>query len=148
MAQETDGLDLIVYAAGDVAFEKIGDMSPEGWLATIDANLTGAFYTAHEGLDLLSKGGSMVFIGAYADHLRIPRMGAYAAAKAALQEFVTVLAKENRHHRFVVVRPGAVDTAFWGKVTLKKPADIKAPAVVARAIVEHHEQQTDGDLNL
>ena len=148
VAQETDGVDLVVYAAGGLTYDKLDAMSYEDWQSTMNSNVNGAFWAAQHSLNLLVQGGHMVFIGAYVDHLRLPKMGAYAAAKAALAELVSVLAKENRRQRFTVVRPGAVDTAFWEQVGFKKPADAKSPDQVAQAILAHYEAGESGDLNL
>lgn len=148
IAQQTESLDLTIYATGDIAYDKLADMDAEAWRATIESNLTGAFVTAQQSLPLLRQGGTMVFIGAYVDHLRLPKMGAYAAAKAALAEMVSILAKENRRHNFVIVRPGAVDTSFWDKISLKLPADAKSPDEIAERIVAHVSQEAKGDLNL
>jgi NAD(P)-dependent dehydrogenase (short-subunit alcohol dehydrogenase family) len=60
-------------------------------------------------------------------------MGAYAAAKAGLETMVSVLRKENRKHKFNVVRLGAVDTLFWDKAPFKKPNDAKSPQAIAQS---------------
>jgi 3-oxoacyl-[acyl-carrier protein] reductase len=148
VAQESDGLDLVVYAVGGIAYEKLDAMSQEGWNTTIRSNLTGAFLCVSHCLPLLKEGGHMVFIGAYLDHIRLLKFGAYVAAKAGLQELVTVLQKENRKHKFTLVRPGATDTAFWKNVAIKLPADAKQPTRVASAIIEHVIAGKSGDLDL
>lgn len=148
VGQETESLDLIAYLAGSLDYEKLDRMTADGWHATLNSNLTGAYLAAHHGLPLLRKGGHMVFIGAYIDHIRLPKMGAYAVAKAGLEELVTLLAKENRRQKFTLVRPGAVDTNFWDQVSFNKPEDAKSPSVVAQAILERYEQDVDGLLDL
>ncbi len=90
----------------------------------------------------------MMFMGAYVDHVVLPKMAAYAVAKAGLETMVAVLRKENRKHKFTVVRPGAVDTPFWEKAPFKKPADAKSPEAVAQAIVAHYRTGENTDLNL
>jgi NAD(P)-dependent dehydrogenase (short-subunit alcohol dehydrogenase family) len=148
VAQESEGLRLMVYAVGDIAYDKLESIGLDGWNKTIRSNLTGAFVASQQCLPLMQEGGHMVFIGAYLDHLRILKMGAYVSAKAGLQELVTVLQKEQRKHKFTLVRPGATKTAFWDKVTLKLPPDAKEPQVVARAIIEHVNADKSGDLDL
>lgn len=148
VAQHSDQLKLVVYMAGDLAYDKLDAMGLEGWTRTFNSNVTGAFLSATHSLSLLEEGGHMVFIGAYLEHLRLPKMGAYVAAKAALQELVTVLQKENRRHKFTLVRPGATNTAFWHNVTLKMPSDAKAPRQVAEAILAQVEADQAGELNL
>lgn len=147
-AQEVSEFDLVVYAVGDLTYEKLDRMAYEGWQDTINSNLNGAFLAAHHSLPLLKKGGHMFFIGAYIDHVRLPKMGAYAVAKAGLEELVNLLAKENRRKNFTLVRPGAVDTNFWEQVSFSKPDDAKAPTVVAQAIIDHYQSEADGALDL
>jgi 3-oxoacyl-[acyl-carrier protein] reductase len=147
-AQEVSEFDLVAYAVGDLTYEKLDRMAYDGWQATINSNLNGAFLAAHHSLPLLKKGGHMFFIGAYIDHVRLPKMGAYAVAKAGLEELVNLLAKENRRKNFTLVRPGAVDTNFWEQVSFSKPDDAKAPTVVAQAIIDHYQSEADGALDL
>lgn len=148
VGQHTEQLDLVAYVAGGLAYEKLDRMDYESWRSTLDSNLNGAFLAAHHSLPLLRKGGHMVFIGAYIDHIRLPKMGAYAVAKAGLEELVNLLAKENRRKNFTLVRPGAVDTAFWEQVSFSKPDDAKAPQVVAQAILSRYEAEESGMLDL
>jgi NAD(P)-dependent dehydrogenase (short-subunit alcohol dehydrogenase family) len=148
VAQETEGLDLVVYAAGGLEADRLKNMSDEAWSQVLTSNLTGAFKTARPSLSLLNEGGHMMFIGAYIDHLILPKMGAYAAAKAALEAFVKVLAKENRRHKFTLVRPGAVDTAFWESAPFKLPSNAKSPTEVANAMLARFHEDKSGDLNL
>jgi short-subunit dehydrogenase len=90
----------------------------------------------------------MLFMGAYVDHVTLPKMAAYAVAKAGLETMVTVLRKENRKHKFSVIRPGAVDTPFWENAPFKKPVDAKSPETVARAILAHYQAGQNSDLDL
>lgn len=148
LAYETAGLDLVVYAAGSLQADNISKMNAQGWGQVLDSNLNGAFLAATHSIPLLREGGHMMFLGAYVDHLLLPKMGAYAAAKAGLEPLVQVLRKEQRKMRFSIVRPGAVDTSFWDNAPFKKPASIKSPQQVAEAIVTHYEAGYGDDLNL
>ncbi|MGQ9850581.1 MAG: SDR family NAD(P)-dependent oxidoreductase [Aggregatilineaceae bacterium] len=148
VAQDSAGLDLVVYAVGDLRPDLLKSTSFDDWMAVMHANLSGAFLVASRSLYLLKDAGHMMFMGAYVDHVVLPKMGAYAVAKAGLETMVAVLRKENRKHKFTVVRPGAVDTPFWEKAPFKKPADTKSPEVVARAILAHYLAGENSDLNL
>ena len=88
-----------------------------------------------------------VFIGAYIDHLILPKMGAYAVAKAAIEPLVAVLRKENPKLRFTIVRPGAVDTDLWNNAPFKKPASAKTPICCIRDSGSSSVWRS-GDLNL
>lgn len=145
---ESDGLELIVYAVGELTFEKLDIMRPEDWQKTLDSNLNGAYLTTIASLPLLKPAAHFVYIGAYLDHILFPKMGAYAVAKAGLESLVAILQKENRQHRFTIVHPGAVNTAFWQQITIRMPKDAKSPDDVARAIFDHHSQGASGTLNL
>lgn len=148
VAQDSAGLDLVVYAVGDLRPDLLKSTSLDDWMAVMHANLSGAFLVASRSLYLLNDAGHMMFMGAYVDHVVLPKMGAYAVAKAGLETMVAVLRKENRKHKFTVVRPGAVDTPFWEKAPFKKPADAKSPEAVAQAIVAHYHTGENTDLNL
>lgn len=148
VAQETTELDVMVYAVGDIAYDRLDSMGLHGWDRTMRSNVTGAFLAATHTMTIMKEGGHFVFVGAYLEHLRIPRMGAYVAAKAALAELVIVLQKENRKYKYTLVRPGATVTGFWDKVSLKLPADAKTAEQVAHAIAERVESGESGDLDL
>jgi NAD(P)-dependent dehydrogenase (short-subunit alcohol dehydrogenase family) len=148
VAQETTELDVMVYAVGELAYDKLEGIGLDGWNRTLRSNLTGAYLATVHGMSLMKEGAHHVYIGAYIDHLRLPKMGAYVAAKAGLQELVTVLQKEHRKHKFTLVRPGAVDTPFWEQVSLKLPANAKQAEDVARAILARVASGEAGDLDL
>lgn len=148
IAGESAGLDFVLYAVGSLCPEGIAKMSAPCWEVAIRTNLTGAFLAASYSLNLLKPEGEMAFMGAYIDHLILPKMSAYTAAKAGLEAFVGVLRKENRAARFSIVRPGPVDTDFWQNVPFRKPPNAKPPQAVAEAILAHHESGEKGDVNL
>jgi NAD(P)-dependent dehydrogenase (short-subunit alcohol dehydrogenase family) len=148
LAHQTNGLDLWVYAAGELQADLLGKMSPQTWSAVLDSNLTGAFLTISHTVHLLNEGAQAAFIGAYIDHLILPKMGAYAVAKAGLEPLVSVLQKENRKINFTLVKPGAVATDFWQDAPFKMPADAKSPDIVAQAIFDQYEQGARGVLAL
>lgn len=148
IAPESDGLDLMVYAAGALRNGLLDRLTPDDWAAVMNSNVTGAWLAAQASLPLMKEGGYVMFIGAYIDHLVLPKMGAYAAAKAALDPLVKILAKENRKLKFSILRPGPVATAFWENAPFRQPQDAKAPAVIAQAILDHVTSASSGDLNL
>ncbi len=143
-SQETDAVDLFVYAVGDIASEKVNASSAETWARIVNANLNGAFLTTHSSLPLLSNNAHLIFIGAVSEKMRLPGLGAYAAAKAGLEAFVDALRKEERNKKITLVRPGAVATAFWDKVPFKLPPNALPPDALARKILELHQTGTSG----
>ena len=148
LAHQTSGLDLWVYAAGEIRADLLNKMCPDTWSAVLDSNLNGAFLTISQTVHLIEEGGQATFIGAYVDHLILPKMGAYAVAKAGLEPMVSILQKENRKVNFTLVKPGAVATDFWNNVPFRMPVDAKSPDVVAQAIVTQYENGQRGVLAL
>lgn len=145
---ETEQVDLWIYAAGDITSEKIEAMAPETWQRVLDANLTGAFLTAHYSLPLLAQDAHLFFLGAVSERMQMPGLSAYAAAKAGLESFAEAFRKEARKRRVTVVRPAAVDTPLWQKVPFKMPANAAAPETVADRILEAYAQGHKGQLDL
>ncbi len=147
-SQEVDQIDLWVYAAGDIASVKVEEMAPVDWQRILDANLTGAFTTAHYSLPLLAPDAHLFFLGAVSERMQMPGLSAYAAAKAGLEAFAESLRKEARKRRVTVVRPGAVATPFWENVPFRMPANAMTPEAVAAAILSAYEAQHSGKLDL
>jgi NAD(P)-dependent dehydrogenase (short-subunit alcohol dehydrogenase family) len=139
-SQETDQVDFWIYAVGDIAASKVADASPQDWQRIMDANLIGAYLATHYSLPLLARDSHLVFLGAVSERLRLPRLSAYAAAKAGLEAFVQVLGKEERKRRVTLVRPAAVDTPLWDKVPFKLPPGAMSPdEVAARILAAYHD---------
>lgn len=148
VAQQTSEIGLWLYAAGDIASAPVAEAGPALVHRLITANLTGAMLAAHYSLPLLRPDAHLVLVGAAHERLRLPGLSAYAAAKAGLEAFADVLRKEARGRRVTVVRPGAVDTAFWDKVPFKKPAAALAPAALAARVMEAVAAGHSGTLEL
>ena len=89
----------------------------------------------------------MVFLGAVHERLRLPGLSAYAAAKAGLEAYVEALRKETRR-KTLVVRPGAVDTAFWSKVPFSMPKNALQPEALAERIYAAILEGKEGLLDL
>lgn len=143
-----DEINLFVYAAGDITSAKLADMAHDDWQRIINANLTGAYLTTHHSMPLLASDAHLFFLGAISERLKLPGLAAYAAAKAALEVFGEVLAKEQRKRRVTVVRPGAVDTPLWDKMPLKLPPKAFSPDDIAQKILTAFEQNHKGPLDL
>lgn len=148
VAQTVESVDLVVYAAGGIRANTLEKLDLEDWNAVISANLTGAFLAATKSLQLLDKNGHLMLISAHVENIIFPRMGAYAAAKAGLETMFTILQKENRKRKLSIVRPPAVDTAFWENAPVKLPDSAIQSDVVAQAILTHYETGDAGELTL
>lgn len=148
LAHELEAVDLWVYAVGDIAFTKVADLDETGWRRVMDANLTGAYLTFHASQPLLADDAHLVFIGALTEQITLPRLAAYAAAKAGLEAFAVALAKEQRKLRVTVVRPGAVDTPLWNKMPARLPKNAMTPDALAEHIVAAYHAGTEGALDV
>jgi 3-oxoacyl-[acyl-carrier protein] reductase len=148
LADDAVSLDLVVYAAGGIISDKMEDYGAETWQMVIDANLNGAYLGLQSVLHLVPKGGHLMVIGAYVDKIMLPKFGAYTVAKAGLEPMMTIFKKENRRKYFTLVRPPAVDSAFWDNVPFNVPDGALAPQQVASAIISQYTNEQDGLLDL
>jgi NAD(P)-dependent dehydrogenase (short-subunit alcohol dehydrogenase family) len=146
--QEADQIDLWIYAAGDITASKVTDGAPDTWQRILDANLVGAYLAAHYSLPLLAQDAHLMVLGAISERLRLPRLSAYAAAKAGLEAFAEVLGKEERKRRVTLVRPAAVDTPLWDKVPFKLPPGAISPDEAADSIMTAYHEGQRGVLDL
>jgi NAD(P)-dependent dehydrogenase (short-subunit alcohol dehydrogenase family) len=148
ISQEVTEVQLSIYAAGDITSARTKELSAQNWNRILDANLTGVYLTTHYSLPLLAADGHLVFLGAISERLRLPGLGAYAAAKAGLEAFAEALGKEERKRRVTVVRPAAVETPLWDKVPMRLPAHALSPQTVAERILEAYREGHKGSLDL
>ncbi len=147
-ARELSGpFDVLIYAVGDILSAKVAEMSPDDWRRILDANLTGVYLTVRAALPHLAPKAHLFLLGAQHERLRLPGLGAYAAAKAGLEALAEVIRKETRR-KVTVVRPAAVDTPLWGKVPFRMPAHALSPRQVAEAILQAWAEGREGILDL
>jgi NADP-dependent 3-hydroxy acid dehydrogenase YdfG len=147
ISQAVSEVDLWVYAAGDIASLRMGEMQPRDWQRLMDANLGGAYLTTHYSLPLLAEQAHLFYIGAVSERMRLPGLAAYAAAKAGLEALAEVVRKETRR-KVSVVRPGAVDTPFWNKVPFKLPPHHLSPEQVAEQVMQAYAAGQQGVLDI
>lgn len=147
-AFDVSDVNLFIYTAGDIISTPVEEMKPDVWRRIIDANLTGAYLTAHYSLPLLAADAHMVFVGAINERLRLPGLSAYATAKAGLEAFGEALRKEQRKKRVTIVRPIAADTPLWEKVPMRLPKDAPPASKVAGRILAAYEEGHTGLLDL
>jgi len=142
------GLDVYVYAGGDIAAGKVREMDARVWDRILANNLSGVFQTLQASLPLLDEKAHIFMLGAVSERLQLPGLSAYAAAKAGLEAFAVAFSKEERQKSISVVRPGAVATDLWHKVPFKQPAHAMEAEKVGRKIWEAYEQGHNGNLDL
>lgn len=110
-------VDALVHCAGLAPAVSVEQMTLEQWHAVLDTNLSSAFYLAKELWPVFRRqqGGVIVNISSMASRDPFPGFAAYGAAKAALNTFSLVLAREGREIglRVHTIAPGAVETEMF-----------------------------------
>jgi len=140
-------LDAVVCAAGLAPMRTVAEMSVDEWRAVIDTNLSAAFYVAKFAwphlVEAARSGASpaIVNVSSFAARDPFPGFAAYGAAKAGLNVFDLVAAREGAAAGIAVhtVAPAAVETGmFRGLVTPQQypPEKTLTPAEVAAVIVD------------
>jgi 3-oxoacyl-[acyl-carrier protein] reductase len=91
------GIDIVVVnAGGNLENSRIEESQAANWVATIDLNLTGAYYCTRNAIPYLKRrgGGKIITIGSGMGHHGRPGSSAYACAKAGLWMLTRVLGQE------------------------------------------------------
>lgn len=142
-------IDALVHCAGYAPAVPVEQMTDEQWHDVLNTNLSAAFYLARAVWPVFRKQqfGVIVNISSFACRDPFPGFAAYGAAKAALNVFSLVLAREGKEIgvRVHTIAPAAVETDMFRKLVTEQqwPRDKTLdPADVARAIV----QCVEGDL--
>jgi NAD(P)-dependent dehydrogenase (short-subunit alcohol dehydrogenase family) len=142
-------IDALVHCAGYAPAVPVEQMTDEQWHDVLNINLSSAFYLARAVWPTFRKqqSGVIVNISSFSCRDPFPGFAAYGAAKAALNAFSLVLAREGKEIgvRVHTIAPGAVETdMFRSLVTEQQWPREKTlePSDVARVIA----QCVDGDL--
>jgi cyclic-di-GMP-binding biofilm dispersal mediator protein len=111
-----DGLDVVVNAAGTVAFGTVADTSSDIIEELFLLNTFMPMVLARAALAHLGDDGVLVNISAVVAERPMPGMAAYSASKAALTAFDAALAREARRAgvRVLDVRPPHTATGLAG----------------------------------
>lgn len=147
-------IDALINIAGHAEIATIAQTTPQLWRTTVDANLTAVVQLTHacwptfarqhsggSGGSGESGGGSIVVnVSSMASIDPFPGFAAYAAAKAGVNLFTLVTAREGAAIglRAVSIAPGAVETpllrSMFDTQTIA-PTDTLAPADIADVIM-------------
>jgi NAD(P)-dependent dehydrogenase (short-subunit alcohol dehydrogenase family) len=113
------GLDILVNSAGVGLLGAVETFSSEHWRATIDTNLTGAFYCCRYAIPAMKArgGGDIVNIGSRSSVNAFAGGAAYCASKFGLLGFSEALNLEVRRSNIRVscIMPGRTSTDFAGE---------------------------------
>jgi 3-oxoacyl-[acyl-carrier protein] reductase len=129
--QHFNQIDILVNNAGILLFKEIADIQDDEFNRIIDVNFKSVFYTLREAATKLSDHGRVVNISSTVTRLMLPKYGAYAATKAAVEQLTKIFAREmgKRGITANTVSPGPVDTELFR--VGKTPADIERMATMA-----------------
>lgn len=145
---ETFGqLDALINIAGLAPVRSIEQMSIEEWKSVIDTNLSAAFYLTKFAWPHLRRAAPatppavIVNISSLASRDPFAGFAAYGAAKAALNIFGLVAAREGQADHIAVhtIAPGAVETAMFRQLMTKEQYPTEktlAPEEVAEVIAQ------------
>jgi NAD(P)-dependent dehydrogenase (short-subunit alcohol dehydrogenase family) len=130
-------IDALIHCAGLAPAVTVERMTDAQWRDVIDVNLTSAFYLARAVWPPFreQRSGVIVNISSFSCRDPFPGFAAYGAAKAALNVFSLVLAREGKEIgvRVHTIAPGAVETEMfraliteqqWPREKTLEPADV------------------------
>lgn len=128
-------LDILVNNAGIAIYGSIAEYSEADFDRLFAVNVKGTFFACQEAARRLADGGRIINIGSTVTRVMMPRYGAYAASKGAVEQITRVLARELGARGITVnaVCPGPVDTELFreGK-TREQIAGLAAMAALGR----------------
>lgn len=129
-ASEFGGIDLVVANAGGNydAGRNVECSVTEQWIATIELNLVGAYYTAKAAIPHLKKrgAGKIIAVGSGLGRRGRPGGSAYSSSKAGLSMLIRVLAQELWPHNISVneLIPGPVLTDLVAQSYAQDPRSV------------------------
>ena len=100
-------MDSWIHAVGRSAGSRVADVSPQDGQRIVDANLVGVHLATHYTLRLLARDSHLLFLCAVGGQPHLPRLSAYASAKAGHEACVRFLDEEKHKRRVTMVRPAA-----------------------------------------
>jgi short-subunit dehydrogenase len=132
-----DGVDLVVYLAGDYLPMRAGDFDLAAAEKVVTVNFNGAMRLAATVLPDLRPGGGIAFVASVAGYRGLPKALAYAPGKAALINFAECLWYDLNPRGIGVwaVNPGFVATRLTDRNDFAMPA-LLTPEQAAREMVQ------------
>ena len=130
-SEHFEQIDILVNNAGILLFKEIAEIQDDEFDLIVDVNFKSVFYTLREATTKLADHGRVVIISSTVTRLMLPRYGAYAATKAAVEQLTRIFAREmgKRNITANIVSPGPVDTELFRAG--KTAADIERMAAMA-----------------
>lgn len=139
-------LDVVVHAAGVVAYGRVEDVPTDVFERVHRTNFLGSVNVARHVIPVLREQGfgTLVLVGSLLGSIVAPGMSAYVTSKWGVRALARQLHIENRDVRAVSVchvTPGSVNTPIYRQaanylgVRGRPPPPVDAPEKVAKAIV-------------
>ena len=124
-------IDILINNAGILLFKEIADIQDDEFDHIVDVNFKSVFYTLREAATKLSDHGRVVNISSTVTRMMLPKYGAYAATKAAVEQLTRIFAREvgKRGITANTISPGPIDTELFRAG--KTAADIERMAAMA-----------------
>jgi NAD(P)-dependent dehydrogenase (short-subunit alcohol dehydrogenase family) len=140
-AERFGGLDILVNNAGIGIFKPVDQLTPQEWAATIETNLSGAFYCAREAIPFMRRrGGGYIFnVSSLAGVNPFAGGSAYNASKFGLNGFSEAMMQDVRYDgiRVSYIMPGSVATDFGAEPGTGANESWKLSAEdVAKAVID------------
>ena len=126
VAETTEGLDLIINAAGICVISPLHETPSKEFLDHLQTNVLGPFHVLKHGIEFVIESVTHVInISSIASRVGLPDMGAYCASKFALSGLIGVCSKEWKSMgvRFTNLNPGAIDTPLWDNTDSAAPRE-------------------------
>ncbi|UJP07839.1 MAG: SDR family oxidoreductase [Nitrosomonas sp.] len=124
-------IDILVNNAGILVFKEIAEICDDEFDRIVDINFKSVFYTLREAALKLVDHGRVITVSSTVTRLMLPKYGAYAATKAAVEQLTRIFARETGKRGITanIVSPGPVDTELFRAG--KTAADIERMAAMA-----------------
>ncbi|OPX46319.1 glucose 1-dehydrogenase 1 [Ruminiclostridium hungatei] len=111
------GIDILLVNAGaNYERETVENSRSDGWIATVQLNLFGAYYCMHAAIPYLKQrgAGKIITVGSGLGHRGFPGSSAYSCSKAGLWMLTRILAQELLEYSISVneLIPGPVNTSI------------------------------------
>ena len=141
------GLDVMVNAAGIVAFGSVAELEPDVLEELFLTNTFLPVFAAKAALGAMNPGGMIVNISGVIAEQNLPGMAAYGASKAAVRSFDEALQREARRMKVKILdaRPGHTETGLATRPIAGTAPDFPTgmdPLHVATVIVDAIEADT------
>ncbi|ASJ16493.1 alcohol dehydrogenase [Thermococcus chitonophagus] len=128
-------VDVVIANAGIGIPGRLDEISEDDFMRTIQVNLLGVWRTIKAFLpSLKERRGVAIVVTSDLSTRLLPGSGAYVVSKWGARALVRTFQLENPEVRFLELRPGAVDTHFYGKPGRKREEGFMKPEDVAEIV--------------